>query len=260
MVSLIDFCQTNFNTTFESKPKGYLTVYESYFNKIKNEDVKLLELGVASGLSMQMWKSYFCNGTICGLDIQPPEIAESRIHVYKGLQNDTALLTQIATERAPEGFDIIIDDCAHIGELAKISFWHLFEKHLKSGGVYVIEDWGTGYWGNHAYYPDGRYFSPREKETFLHWLANKFIKNPPVAWPRINKTLSFLKRFQYTTKYNGHDYGMVGFVKQLIDEVGIADITHPKEGISLKEGSHEQLLPRIKNILYYPGMVLVTKR
>src|SRR5438309_8699047 len=49
-------------------------------------------------------------------------------------------------ETAPEGFDVIIDDCSHIGELTRISFWHLFEHHLKPGGLYVIEDWSTGYW------------------------------------------------------------------------------------------------------------------
>jgi hypothetical protein len=261
MRSLMDFSQDKFNTTFESKPKGYLEIYNQYFESTKNNEIRLLELGVASGMSMKMWKYFFCNGVICGVDLTPPEILEPGIHVYQGLQNDTALLTSIASEHAPNGFDIIIDDCAHIGELAKTSFWHLFDNHLKPGGVYAIEDWGTGYWGNHVYYPDGRYFNPKERKSLLHYLANIYIKSPPVSWPKINFLLSFLKRYQYTTKYNSHNYGMVGFVKQLIDEVGIGDITHPKEGISLSGNSiHKQLQPKIKNILYCPGIVFVTKK
>ena len=47
--------------------------------------------------------------------------------------------------QAPGGFDIIIDDASHIGELTKTTFWHLFDHHLKPGGLYAIEDWGTGY-------------------------------------------------------------------------------------------------------------------
>jgi hypothetical protein len=50
----------------------------------------------------------------------------------------------IADNVAPEGFDIIIDDASHIGELTKTAFWHLFDNHLKPNGLYAIEDWGTG--------------------------------------------------------------------------------------------------------------------
>jgi hypothetical protein len=34
-------------------------------------------------------------------------------------------LDRIAGERAPDCFDIIIDDASHIAEFTKISFWHL---------------------------------------------------------------------------------------------------------------------------------------
>jgi len=61
-------------------------------------------------------------------------------------------LSEVACKTAPEGFDIIIDDASHLGKLTKIAFWHLFETHLKGGGFYVIEDWGTGYWSD---WPDG---------------------------------------------------------------------------------------------------------
>ena len=52
-----------------------------------------------------------------------------------------------------DGFDIIIDDASHIGELTKATFWHLFDRHLKPGGLYAIEDWGTGYLDD---FPDGK--------------------------------------------------------------------------------------------------------
>ena len=50
----------------------------------------------------------------------------------------------VARKTAPEGFDIIIDDASHFGDLTKIAFWHLLYNHLKPSGLYVIEDWGTG--------------------------------------------------------------------------------------------------------------------
>ena len=59
---------------------------------------------------------------------------------------------------------IIIDDCSHIGEFTALSFWHLFDRHLKPGGLYVIEDWGTGYMRGT---PDGKAYVPPRGVTSL---------------------------------------------------------------------------------------------
>ncbi len=99
-------------------------------------------------------------GLIVGLDLNPVELndASERIRTYRGEQQDIDLLDQIARETAPDGFDVIIDDCSHIGELTRISFWHLFNHHLKPRFLYVIEDWSTGYWDS---WFDGVGFRPR---------------------------------------------------------------------------------------------------
>ena len=57
----------------------------------------------------------------------------ARVRMFVGNQADTSLLTRVAAEVAPDGFDVIIDDCSHIGALAKVSFWHLFDHHLEAG-------------------------------------------------------------------------------------------------------------------------------
>jgi hypothetical protein len=260
--SLREYAQTT--NLFESKPIGYLEIYEKYFAPLMDKEVKLLELGVATGQSMLMWRDYFVNGTIAGVDLFPlyqPEASESRVRIFQGAQNNTRLLTTIAQEIAPDGFDIIIDDCSHIGELAKISFWHLFTNHLKPGGVYAIEDWGTGYLGGYrnVYYPDGEFFDPTERETILHWLATKMLKSAPVEWQENSWLQKRLKRYQYTRRFKGHDYGMVGFVKQLIDEVGAGDYTS-QGGVSKPKNPPEpQRPPRFAHVLYAPGVVVVTK-
>ena len=93
------------------------------------------------------WRDFFRNGQIIGLDLDPASVDDptGRIVTYQGDQADLALLDRIARERAPGGFDIIIDDASHIAALTKISFWHLFDNHLKPGGFYVIEDWRVSY-------------------------------------------------------------------------------------------------------------------
>jgi 23S rRNA U2552 (ribose-2'-O)-methylase RlmE/FtsJ len=213
----------------------YLKNYDAFFQELADRPVRLLELGIKHGGSMLLWRDYFPQGKIVGLDINPVEIddASGRIVTYQGRQEDRSLLDKIARETAPDGFDIIIDDCSHIGVLTRASFWHLFDNHLKSGGIYVIEDWGTGYWESFldgvAYKPASRELSPIKYK--LTRIAAR-LQNIPIA----GRAASLAKAAILKRQYHSHDYGMVGFVKELIDEIGMNDITHPQFGV----GQHRQ--------------------
>ena len=260
---LVSYAQTNLG---ESKPRGYLEIYEEYFAPLARREIRLLELGVKNGVSLLMWRDYFPNGIIAGVDLKAIELGDPRIRTYQGHQEDTALLTRIAREIAPDGFDIIIDDCAHVGELARTSFWHLFMHALKPAGIYAIEDWGTGYWGGHREFPDGHLYQPRERETMLHRIARGVLRNlgaeskprGPVQ-RRVGRLAQHaLGRYQYRRRFAGHDYGMVGFVKQLVDECGMRDITSPDFGIGQRP-STPPTSSRIARMLVSPGLVIVTK-
>jgi len=241
------------------KSPGYLREYERAFSNMVDKEVRLLELGVYKGGSLLMWRDYFPKGVIIGLDRKIAEINDptGRIHTYQGSQQDTALLTKIVREEAPDGFNIIIDDCSHVGELTHVSFWHLFKYGLKPGGIYAIEDWGTGYWRSHPYYPDGRRFRRgREVESIgggpwlesgLHWLAHRRVVQGSIIFRR------FLYRYQYISRLCSHDRGMVGFVKQLIDEIGVGAITSPEFG------RPPQRTSRISRMEVSPGLVFVFK-
>ena len=117
-----------------------------------------MEVGVKNGGSLKLWRDYFPHGAIVGIDRKLPQRLETgeRIQVFQGDQADTAFLSKLASRTAPDGFDIIIDYASHIGELTKATFWHLFDRHLKPGGLYAIEDWGTGYLDD---FPDGKILS-----------------------------------------------------------------------------------------------------
>ena len=184
---------------------GYLRIYDPIFSDYVDKEINLLEIGVFKGGSLFLWKDYFPKGQIFGIDLNAPLQLnnEERIKVFSGSQQDENFLTSVA-KNAPGGFDIIIDDASHIGKLTQTSFWHLFENHLKPGGIYAIEDWGTGYWGD---WPDGEIYYPGKR---LRALGFNFLERMGV-WKG--------KYF-----YN-HSFGMVGFIKQLIDEQGFADLS-----------------------------------
>jgi hypothetical protein len=195
----------------------YLEVYDPVLSRWADKDVKLLEIGVFKGGSLQLWRDYFPKGTIVGIDLElPPDfVPGERIQLFKGSQADTQFLSQVAGSMAPEGFDIIIEDASHIGQLSKTTFWHLFHHHLKPGGLYAIEDWGTGYFDD---FPDGKKFDPK----------------PSTLDP-----------------FPCHSHGMVGFVKELVDEQAAGSITL---------GRKEQFrLSKFENLVITEGVVLVTK-
>lgn len=208
----------------------YLKNYEHYFQPLRNEEIRLLELGIKHGGSLLLWRDYFSEGTIVGLDINPVTLDDEsgRVRTYQGGQQDTELLDRIARETAPEGFDIIIDDCSHIGVLSRVSFWHLFDNHLKSGGVYVVEDWGTGYWES---WVDGVAYRPHTKGyrrsiyQFVRVLARLQRSKATAYLPFAKALLARAKAMALKRDSYSHDFGMVGFIKELIDELGMADIT-----------------------------------
>lgn len=240
--------------TDKSVHTHYLRNYENYLQPLLGREVKLLELGIYKGGSLQLWRDYFPQGTIAGLDLNPASVDDptGRIRIYQGKQEDVRLLDRIAEETAPDGFDVIIDDCSHIGELTRISFWHLFDHHLKPGGLYVIEDWCTGYWDS---FFDGVGFSYRPN---LRFSAASFRLRSALAHlqrsvPTLNGILRPIKRLLNRRQFRSHNYGLVGFVKELVDECGMGDITREDFGIPPARPS------KFKEIRISAGQVLIVK-
>jgi len=240
---------------------NYLEKYESYFNHLTESNICLLELGIKKGGSLLMWRDYFKKGQIIGLDIDPVNLTDSkdRIHIFQGLQQDKEILNKIRKETATDGFDIIIDDASHIGELTSLSFWYLFDYHLKPGGIYVIEDWRTGYWGK---WPDGKQYSFRQIDivsgirNFIDSLLYKITKNDNNQKIRVlfRKILRKLRDRISKKRLKSHDYGMVGFIKQLIDELGMDMITNSERGSKIPFRNC-----KFSKMEVFPGLVFIVK-
>ena len=119
------------------KGRCYLDVYASYLDTIRNQVNCVLEIGVLKGASLRMWRDYFPNAQIWGLDIDPKaELTENRIHFVLGNQTDPSTIAQIAPGQE---FDLIVDDGSHLIE-HMLSSHKLLWPRLKPGGLYVIED------------------------------------------------------------------------------------------------------------------------
>jgi ubiquinone/menaquinone biosynthesis C-methylase UbiE len=71
----------------------YFWVYDRHFAALRDKPIKMLEVGVLNGGSLEMWKKYFHpDSTIVGIDITPSckdfEDKENNVHVRIGDQSD----------------------------------------------------------------------------------------------------------------------------------------------------------------------------
>jgi len=123
----------------------YFDVYERHFAPFRGSKVRLLEIGISHGGSLQMWRSYLGRrATIVGVDIEPrvASLAEPGIDVHVGSQSDPEFLAQLIDRYG--GFDIIIDDGSHWYRDQSVSLDVLWPA-LSEGGVYLVEDVHTSY-------------------------------------------------------------------------------------------------------------------
>lgn len=227
----------NYKKYNSDKANNYMAKYEDIFSHLRNSKLNLLELGVYKGGSLNIWADFFPNHkNIVGIDLNMPLnfISNSvKISIRVGSQISKIFLSKIKKEFTY--FDIIIDDASHFGEFTKFSFYELFDS-LKSGGYYVIEDWGTGYWSE---YYDG------------HKLDINSYKPQPFQLTKIYlKAIKFLNKFGIAFAMKGHNYGMVGFMKQLIDEQGANDNTINNVN---KRGS------KFSSIQFFESIVVIKK-
>lgn len=96
------------------------------------------EVGIFKGDSLLMWREYFPNARIVGVDISVPsdlhkKLTENNIEVIIGSQTDPNVFKPITN------IDVFIDDGSHKVDHQIKTFGFMFDK-LNSGGIYIIED------------------------------------------------------------------------------------------------------------------------
>ncbi|CAN5612704.1 class I SAM-dependent methyltransferase [soil metagenome] len=122
------------------KWEHYFDIYHRHFEKFIGQKVNILEIGIYSGGSLEMWRSYFGNNChIYGVDIEEAclEYQNDNISVFIGDQEDRNFWQEFRKNVAD--IDIIIDDGGHTPEQQRITLEE-FLPALNPGGVYLCED------------------------------------------------------------------------------------------------------------------------
>jgi O-antigen biosynthesis protein len=148
----------------------YLGTYDRIFSEYRNKPVRILEIGVQNGGSLEIWQRYFPHAElILGCDINAAcsglTFDDERIDVIVGDANTDEIEGGIAARS--ENFDIIIDDGSHKSSDIIRSFSRYFPR-VSEGGIYIAEDLHCSYWNEY----EGGLYAPLSSMSFFKRLLD----------------------------------------------------------------------------------------
>ena len=142
---LVNNCFTDKNNTH-----SYLPLYQKLLKNKKITAKNILEIGIGdfgekNGGSIKLWKDYFTNATIYGLDILPINrvmdelLNNNRIILYTSIDayNNDFFKNHFLNKNIK--FDFMLDDGPHTLDSMK-QFIKLYSQIMTSDGILIIED------------------------------------------------------------------------------------------------------------------------
>jgi hypothetical protein len=126
-----------------STDKGFHHAYEEFYPEFLfqfvNKKINFLEIGLAGGASLKLWKQILPDANVYGVDRNygslqyPMEEFKDVVLLPQGDQTDPEVFKNIPM------MDVIIDDASHISQNS-IKTFNILKEKLNEGGFYVIED------------------------------------------------------------------------------------------------------------------------
>lgn len=117
----------------------YTPVYYDLFNKRRKDIEKVLEIGVAEGAGLRMYRDFFPNAIIYGAENDPNRVfIDPPIQVFRCDQSSQNDLIRLVHKTGPD-LDIVIDDGSHKPEDQILTASTLLPL-LNKGLTYIIED------------------------------------------------------------------------------------------------------------------------
>ena len=233
----------------------YLTEYDRLFNDYRDKPVRLLEIGIQNGGSLDIWSKYFSNAAaLIGCDINPDcarlSYDDPCIGVIVGDANAPEAREQVF-QRSPQ-FDIVIDDGSHLSSDIIKSF-ALYFPRVVEGGIFIAEDLHCSYWGQF----EGGLFDPYSSISFFKRLAD-VISNEHWGIPKARADILRGIFTKYGCEVDEETLSQVHSV-EFINSMCVvrkAPTTDNSLGRRVIVGSTELVVPNLKDRLREPDPIL----
>lgn len=127
------------------KTTSYFNVYDYLLTPYRGKNVTFIEIGVAGGGGLFMWRNFLGDrARIIGIDLNPEakKFEKYGFEIYIGDQADKNFWIKFL--KKIKSIDIILDDGGHTYEQQIISLESLIES-VNDGGLYITEDTHTSY-------------------------------------------------------------------------------------------------------------------
>lgn len=170
--SLLDMCDA-FPTDKCPQGHNFIQTYDKLFSPLRDSMGRFFEIGILNGVSHLMWRDYFPNAEIFGIDIMDysEKSKGSGIETFVADQSSRDDL-QAFINKHGTGFDVILDDGGHAMDHQQVSLGFLF-KHLNPGGYYIIEDVHTSL---PYYYPDPAFKVNADETNTTLYMLEHFVR------------------------------------------------------------------------------------
>ena len=128
-------------TSSKIKGHGYGIFYQKYFENLRSNNLKILEVGSFHGNASAALYFYFKKSKLFAADIYPDlfRYRSNRIENFYVNSSDENSIQKNIIDKFSDNFDIIIEDAGHSLKDQIISLFMLFKK-LNSGGLFIIEE------------------------------------------------------------------------------------------------------------------------
>ena len=166
----------------------YFKIFDDLFSKYINKKITFVEIGIASGGSLLLWRRFFGNkARIIGIDLNPEckKYEENGIEVFIGDQGNPKFWKYFFKKVGK--VDIILDDGGHTNKQQIVTAVSCIP-NINDNGILVCEDTHTSYM---------KAFNNPNKYSFINFVK-KCIDDINFTFPDLGSHYFSLNKFIYS--------------------------------------------------------------
>ena len=176
---------------FSKKHKKYFQVYDELFASYKDKEITFVEIGIANGGSLHMWKNFFGKkARIIGIDLNPEckKFEKFGFEIFIGNQSKKIFWKNFFSQVGK--VDVILDDGGHTNQQQILTAVNCIP-NMNDRGLLLVED-------VHSSYID-HYGNP-SKYSFINF-CKKTINDVNSTFPGLKNYNFSLKKYVYSIEF-----------------------------------------------------------